>query len=111
MRRKYGHKRTHLFCECAADECAVYLQYKKQDKDPGMPKALGEKRLRCREWMHRTPPSSPTHSEDEGDEQDSSTEVAAVLLGLASNNPQFNDQGDNVEGHEDDPTQVWEGDL
>ena len=57
------------------------------------------------------PPSSPTHSEDEGDEQDSSAEVAAALLGLASNNPLFNDQGDNVEGHEDDPTQVWEGDL
>ena len=73
-----------------------------------MPKALGKKRLRCKEWMH---PPSPTHSEDEGGEQDSSAEVTAALLGLASNNPQFNGQGDEDEGDEDDTAQVWEGDL
>ena len=39
-------------------------------------------------------PSSPTHSEDEGDDhgdQDASAEVAAALLGLSSNNLQFDD--------------------
>mmetsp|Transcript_17342 Transcript_17342/g.28042 ORF Transcript_17342/g.28042 Transcript_17342/m.28042 type:complete len:143 (+) Transcript_17342:638-1066(+) len=65
----------------------MYLQYKKQDKDPAMPKALGEKRICCREWMHRpSPPSSPTHSEDEGGEEDSLADVAAALLDLAANN-------------------------
>ena len=59
MRRKYGHERTHLFREFAANECDVYLHYKKQDKDPGMPKALSEKRLCCREWMHRPSPLLP----------------------------------------------------
>ena len=80
-KKKYVHKHTHLFEECGADECAMYLQHKKQDKDPAMPKALGKKQIRCREWMHRpSPPSSPTHSEDEGDEQDSSADVAAALF-------------------------------
>ena len=40
------------------------------------------------------PPSSPTHIEDEGDEhddQDASAEVTAALLGLSSNNLQFDD--------------------
>ena len=39
-------------------------------------------------------PSFPTHSEDEGDEHDdqnASAEVAAALLGLSSNNLQFDD--------------------
>jgi len=52
-----------------------------------MPKALGKNRLCCREWMYPpSPPSSPTHSEDEGDEQDSSADVVAALLDLAANN-------------------------
>ena len=70
----------------------MYLQYKKQDNDPAMPKALGEKQIHCREWMYRpSPPSSPTHSEDEGDEEDSLADVPAALLDLAANNPKFND--------------------
>jgi len=52
-----------------------------------MPKALGKNRLCCREWMYPpSPPSSPTHSEDEGDEQDSSAIVVAALLDLVANN-------------------------
>jgi len=35
---------------------------------------------------HPSPPSSPTYSENEGDEQDSSVDVAAALLDLAANN-------------------------
>jgi hypothetical protein len=53
---------------------------------------LGKKQIHWREWMHRpSPPSSPTHSEDEGDEEDLSADVAAALLDLATNNPKFND--------------------
>jgi hypothetical protein len=34
MRSKHGHEWTHQFFNCSAEECAVYLQYKKQVKDP-----------------------------------------------------------------------------
>ena len=44
-RSKHGHEQTHQFFNCSAEECATYLQYKKQDKDPQMLKSLGERRL------------------------------------------------------------------
>ena len=98
MRKKYGHECTHRFFQCSANKCGAYLQYKKQGKDSGMPKALDERRLRCREWMSRpSPPPSPTHSKDEGGEQDASADVAAALLGLALNSIQFNNNVDDDE--------------
>ena len=44
-----------------------------------------------------TPPS-PTHSKDEGGEQDASADVAVSLLGLVSNGIRFNDDVDDDEG-------------
>ena len=101
------------FFQCSANECGAYLQYKKQGKDSGMPKALAERRLHCREWMSRpSPPPSPTHSEDEGGEQDASVDVAAALLGLALNSIWFNDDVDDDEGaHYTWEDTVWAGDL
>jgi hypothetical protein len=70
MRDKYGHESTHLFANFSKEECSTYLQYKKQsNKDPGMPKELQERRLRCVEWMGRpSPTASPTASDDEGED-------------------------------------------
>jgi len=59
MREKHGHERTHHFLQCTLEECGAYLQYKKQDKDPGMPKSLVDRRLHCREWMSRPSPHTP----------------------------------------------------
>mmetsp|Transcript_22700 Transcript_22700/g.49130 ORF Transcript_22700/g.49130 Transcript_22700/m.49130 type:complete len:84 (-) Transcript_22700:342-593(-) len=47
--------RKMQFLICSAEECGAYLQYKKQEKDPRMPKSLGERRLRYREWMSHLP--------------------------------------------------------
>jgi hypothetical protein len=70
LREKYGHESTHLFANFSKEECSTYLQYKKQsNKDPGMPKELQDRRLRCVEWMARpSPTASPTASDDEGDD-------------------------------------------
>jgi len=98
MRDKHGHESTHHFLQCTLEECAAYLQYKKQDKDPGMPKGLADRRLRSREWMSRpSPPTSPYQSEDEEGE-DFSAHAASALLGLACNNPLFDDE----EGEEEE---------
>ena len=40
LREKFGHESTHLFHNFNMDNCRDYLQYKKQKKDPGMPKSL-----------------------------------------------------------------------
>jgi hypothetical protein len=70
LREKYGHESTHLFANFSKEECSTYLQYKKQSKkDPGMPKELQDRRLRCVEWMNRpSPTASPTASDDEGED-------------------------------------------
>jgi hypothetical protein len=71
LRDKYGHESKHFFANFSKEECSTYLQYKKQsNKDPGMPKELQDRRLRCVEWMGRpSPTASPTASDDEGDDR------------------------------------------
>ena len=49
-------------------------------------------------------PPSLVHSEDEGGEKNASVDVAAALLGLASNSIRFNDDVDDDEG----AYHVWE---
>jgi hypothetical protein len=70
LRDKYGHESKHLFTNFSKEECSTCLQYKKQsNKDPGMPKELQERRLRCVEWMdHPSPTASPTASDDEAED-------------------------------------------
>ena len=70
LREKYGHESTHLFANFSKEECSTYLQYKKQsNKDPGMPKELQDRCLRCVEWMDRpSPTASPTASDNEGED-------------------------------------------
>jgi hypothetical protein len=69
IRQKYGDDGAHLFRTCTKDECGSYLQYKKKSKDPGMPKEVAQRRIRCVEWMNRpSPPCSPHASDDELEE-------------------------------------------
>ena len=49
---KYGHESTHRFVSLSKDECGTYLQYKKLDGDPGMPKNLQGRHDCCLEWMN-----------------------------------------------------------
>ncbi len=86
LREKYGHESTHHFAAFNKEECATYLQYKKQSaKDPGMPKGLPERRARCLEWMNRPSPTASPHASDdesEGEEvadEDVSDGVAGFL--------------------------------
>jgi hypothetical protein len=75
--------------EVKAQKRLKSAEYKKVDKDKGMPKSLDEKRIRCNNWIGRpspipSPTSSPCPSDDE-DTRDISADAVAGLLGLASN--------------------------
>ena len=80
IREKHGTDESHKFQRCNKDECGSYLQYKKQAKDPGMPKDVVQRRKRCVEWMGRpSPPFSPHASDDEL--EDDVMDAAAMDIG------------------------------
>jgi hypothetical protein len=49
-------------------ECRAFLQWKKNPTDPAMPKAIGDLRIRCQQWVSRPSPNVSPHTSD--DEQD-----------------------------------------
>ena len=117
LRQKYGPDSTLMFAAFTKDECGVYLQYKKQAKDPGMPKDVTIRRQRCIEWMTRPSPTASPHESDVEDDEaggDVSNSVAAAaaagnlnLLTLASdalNNLEAVDDWmrEDQDGEEDD---------
>lgn len=55
-------------------------------KDPGMPKEVAQRRIRCLEWMNRpSPPCSPHASDDELEEDcvgDAEIDIGEVEEGI-----------------------------
>ncbi len=65
---RHGHKSVHKFEPFTFKECGVYLQYKRQDKDPAIAKNVTGRRKCCLEVMfHVSPAVSPNNSDDEGE--------------------------------------------
>ena len=85
VRQKHGHELANGFTSWNLAECGTYLQYKKQSaKDPGMPKGLPERHIRCHEWMRRpSPTASPHASDDEGEGGDTMEEMGDPALAVA----------------------------
>lgn len=82
IREKFGTDESHQFLRCNKDECGSYLQYKKQTKDPGMPKDVVQRRKRCVEWMGRPSPPCWPHASDDELEEDVVDAAAMDIGGL-----------------------------
>jgi hypothetical protein len=67
-------------------ECAIFLQYKKQDTDAKMPTKVADRRKRCQEITHRPSPCCSPHASDDEDEENSGDNIVFDTSSIAQDN-------------------------
>ena len=98
MRKLLGPEKDHKFKQCTMEQCRDYLQYKKRDKDPRMPKTAADRRVLCATLIGR---ASPVPSVDEMEalpvDEMEALPVAEMEVQMVQD---FEDPGPSFEAHE-----------